>query len=224
MDRDTGAFSILLAFLMLLALFLTSPAKAGEIRVGAGINCGDLVGDGAWTQEGLPYEMIRCKEAIAIQYVGNTKIYWLDYAVGGFYRRGTKVHGEYISDGCYGSGTFSGAGCTPYLAAIETKAIGMTFTINPTWKVTHKFSLSTAIGASVFQANTKAVLENPRGSCPAGPCAGYWFRRGGISPYMELTAKYGQWFMTAYSAPLEFAPETPSHGNEGVVAGYSFKL
>ena len=224
MDRDIGAFSVLLAFIMLLVLFLAAPVAAREIRVGGGINCGDLVGDGAWTQEGLPYEMTRCREAIAIQYVGNTRIRWLEYAVGGFYRRGTQVQGEYVSDTCYGAGTFSGPGCHHYKALIQTKVIGFTFTVNPTWRVTHKFSLSTAVGASVFQANTKAVLENPLGSCPAGPCAGYWFRRGGVSPYMEATAKYGQWYLTAYSAPLEYAPETPSHGNEGLIAGYAFKF
>lgn len=229
MDRDIGAFSVLLAFIMLLVLFLAAPATAGEIRVGGGINCGDLVGDGAWIQQGLPHEITRCKEALTINYVGNTGIYWLDWSVGGFYRRGTQIKGEYVSDNCYGAGVFEGSvggvSCHHYRALIQTKVIGITFTVNPIWRITHKFSLSPGVGVSVFGAQTKAVLDNPKGVCPDDkPCHGHWFRRGGVSPYIDLTAKYGQWFITAFSAPLEFAPETPSHGNEGLIAGYAFKF
>ena len=238
-DVGIGGFGVVLALLALAALFMVAPTKAGEVKTGFGLNCGKLVGDGYWTQEGLPYDMDRCGESVILQYVGKTRIKWLDYSVGAFYRRGPTVSGEYVSDECYGARQFSGGApvviggvtmgaCDRRYHAKEVfdKSHGLTFTFNPTWKINRDFSTSLGVGASLFHATTKVAWDHTKGVCALTNCDDGIWKKTGLSPYMEVTAKYGNVFVTAYRADMERSADAAgsSNGNEGLVAGYTFKF
>lgn len=239
MERDgLGAFSVMLAFLVLLALFIAAPAKA-EVRAGLGVNCGNLVGDGYWVQEGLPYQMTECQTVFSLQYIGRTRTKWLDYGIGLAYRKGPKTKGEYVSDECYGARQFSGGGTIVigtttmgacdrrwHLANTEIRTRAITITLNPTMRINSRLSFSTGIGASLHHTSTSVSWDHTKGVCAISQCDDAVFKKTGLSPYLELTAKYGDVFLTAYNAPMERDGDAAgaANGNRGIIGGYVFNF
>lgn len=219
---------------ILILLFFLSSAHASELRLGLGQNYGVLHGDGVWIQENLDNHIDNGKPTVAFQYIGQVS-QWLDYGLGLAYRDGPTASGVYVSDECYASRTFSGGAFSDsagmpacdrryHAKKIHASTYAFTATLNPTWRADN-FSLSLGLGVSFFNSKLTMEWDRDQGVC-ANPtlCQDNTFRGKGKSFYTELTAKYSRFFITAYSAKEETAPESMAKGNRGFFTGVSFHL
>lgn len=207
-------------------LFIIQSAFGDEIRLGAGVNYGKLIGDGIWIQEGLDNHIDNGGSVFAVQYVGRTPISWLDYSIGGASREGPIASGQYVSDDCYNNRQFTGGQMSDVYGTfacdrrynakrISTKTNAITLTLNPTWRVSKDFSLSTALGISRFSSSLSMEWED-------GTQATY--QKRSIAYYGELTATYTNFFSTIYYAKGEHAPESMADSNYGFFLGYAIRL
>lgn len=228
---------------LVLALAATmGAAHADELRIGVGRNYGMLIpeidGVGSWVQDGLANGINNHDgRTITLQYIGRTRLAWLDYGLGAAYRSGPESSGQFVGDACYSRRQFSGgalkqsgalmmADCDSRYHAkrVSTDTFALTFTVNPTWRVTDAFSLSAGLGVSAYSSQVSIEWDYTQGDCTRGVCEDSKWKQRGIVPYVEVAATYGRAFATAYYARGERAPESMSEGNYGFVVGVSAPL
>jgi hypothetical protein len=227
--NDVFWFIGVMAMGFLLLLFGQQDASA-EVRIGYGANCGIARGDGFWEQQGQPFERDNCGNVAAVQYVGRTGIGWLDYSVGAAYRTGTSVkNGKWLTDKCYWELRLSSGGpggeCDGriFTDSVESTSRALSFALIPTWRIKKDVSIYTALGATYFRADTKAVFAGGSGMFSDFPHVTNTYRNEGLSLYSELGATYGNLFLTAYLAPNEHGGEHAEKGMYGLMVGLRFK-
>lgn len=217
-------------------------AKASDLRIGAGVNCGKPKGDGVWEQDGMVYDRKECGGSIAAQYLNDLP--WkvgpvsFTYAIGFGYRKGPRiVDAEWVSDPCYERRQYSGGalnssyGITTgecdlrwYSQEIDTTTKAYTLAFGPTWNLGKNTSISFKYGVSYFDSTMKIEWNNDKGVCSRSSCSTAYHREKGKSAYYEIGGSRGDLSATFYYAPSERSGEAASHGNYGLLLGYSINL
>ena len=214
-------------FVAFFTLFYLSQSSASEIRIGAGKVRANLIGDGIWQQTGLDNKIDNGQSNLAVTFVGNTKIRWLDYGIGFHYINGPVATGEFVSDACYDAKQFSGdlfggvGYCDRrYFAAdVSSKTYGINFTVNPTWRPNKNTSLSLGIGGKLFTTKEKLEFDAMRGFCTQTVCETSRYRETAITPYVEATLSYRALFITFHFTKDVGGPNAMSGSVMGWLAG-----
>lgn len=213
---------------------------ADELRIGIGQNWTGGLHTGAWQQDGFPDNKNKnYGPAYALDFIGRTPIAWLDYQIGLAYRKGASAWDSvYITDPCYADGMYSGgpvvvyngmssaADCDRrfYLNRVETDTRAVTLALVPTYRG-DGWSLGVALGVSIHHTEVRIDWDQSRGAFAdvARDVDSTWTEHG-TTYYVAPSLRVGQFFLTAYYAYGETAPESMGNGNRGVYTGLAFDL
>ena len=221
-----AAWTVFVIAVVYCFLVFSGKAEASEFRLGYAPmgNHGKMIGDGVWVQSGLDNKIENDQPAYSLTYVGNTHTSWLDYSLGLHYLRGPKASGEYLRhDECYNNRVYSGGNCNDrdFASMVSSETFGVSFTVNPTWRVNKDLAFSSGIGGRLFYTVVRVEFDRTRGASAYLVCdEPAKYREIGITPYAELSATYKRVFATGYYAKDEGAANAMSSANYGLMVGY----
>ncbi len=213
---------MLKSFYPVILLFVCLSAVA-DIRFSAGINQTMPAAPGAWYQPPLPYEWHLRSPTYAIE-VSEPLTHWLSWSVGYADRGSFSAQGKYVSDPDYAIVKSGGQCCDKYFyGKVHGSTRAITVTLDPTWHITEELSVFVQAGVSFYEAKF-AYEWLPVYDCAARACYGDKFDKRGVSPYYGVGIQFSSWFVQAYRATMEKAPESIGTSNVGIRVGYAFHL